>query len=465
MAHMRNAKDNVRCTLCGKIIPRGSANFTWNRRGVTGSRHESCSQDPWWNPENGRIDKVEEFGNWRVEFTSRYDGTCAICGKNYKAGVSQIVQCSTVAGFRHTYCAETSSQEQQKSGLNETTNNTVETVQTVQNEQQEHTQNMTQTATTGNPLLDMIWDGIRPKVESISKTASLTEDLQKKLEEQFQVLTDLSKDLQEQLAKRPIVEITVSTEDGREIGRVENPHPLTSEVIKIVTSKFQGRRLIPYLYGAPGGGKSTIARQVAAALNLNFGYLSLNKYSTPSSAIGFVNAQGAIVDTDFTRAYEKGGVLLIDEFDNMSGNLATSLNGALCNGQAAFPAGTIAMHADCIVITTGNTSARGGDSKHNERVKLDDATIDRLVFLEVPYDLELEERLAIQTYDHTDTHRLIELVRKLRKNAADRQMSVTFSPRCCYYGASLLKSGFSFDKTVEMAVRKGLNRDNWSKLQ
>jgi len=110
-----------------------------------------------------------------------------------------------------------------------------------------------------------------------------------------------------------------------------------------------------YLYGAPGGGKTTAAKLIAAALKTPLYALALNAATPEYRLTGYLDATGTYRTTGFRRGYENGGLVLLDEIDNASGNLLTSLNTALENGFLEFPDGTVLAHPEFHLIATGNT--------------------------------------------------------------------------------------------------------------
>ena len=150
-----------------------------------------------------------------------------------------------------------------------------------------------------------------------------------------------------------------------------------------------------YLHGGPGSGKSTASAEIAKALNLRHGYVSLTAQTGESKLFGFVDAHGNYQKTEFYTCYTEGGVFLIDEGDNASANLLTALNGALANGHAAFPNGNQPRHPDFVCIVTGNTSGWGANPMFPERRPLDAAFRRRFAFIEWGYDEAFERRLTL----------------------------------------------------------------------
>lgn len=220
-------------------------------------------------------------------------------------------------------------------------------------------------------------------------------------------------------------------------------------------------RVHTYLWGAPGGGKSTAAAHVAEALGLRYGYISLNPQTPDSKLLGYMDATGNYRRTVFRDCYERGGVFCIDEQDNCSDSLLTTLNGALENGHGAFPDGVVERHPDFVCVSTGNTAGRGGSQNHAGRRPFDAATSERFVFIEWTYDETLEEQLTLAA--NPDAGAWLAWVRNVRAFAKVHHPRLVASPRASIRGAQLLKAG-SYGTDVaalaEAVLFKGLDRDS-----
>jgi SpoVK/Ycf46/Vps4 family AAA+-type ATPase len=70
------------------------------------------------------------------------------------------------------------------------------------------------------------------------------------------------------------------------------------------------------LVGPAGTGKSMLAKQTAEGLGLGFHALSLGPTTPMSKVFGYYDAHGTYHGTPFRRAFEEGGVTLLDELDN-----------------------------------------------------------------------------------------------------------------------------------------------------
>lgn len=154
-----------------------------------------------------------------------------------------------------------------------------------------------------------------------------------------------------------------------------------------------------YLQGGAGSGKTTLASQVADALSLPFGSLSMSEGMSEGMLLGKPTIQGGYISTDFVDKYENGGVFLFDEMDAMDANVAVVVNSALANGFMSVPhrhENPVAKrHENFYVIGAGNTWGTGqGSNIYQGRNKLDGATLDRFEKVEIGYNPKLEKLLA-----------------------------------------------------------------------
>jgi energy-coupling factor transporter ATP-binding protein EcfA2 len=233
-------------------------------------------------------------------------------------------------------------------------------------------------------------------------------------------------------ANPPSAPLTIKVEPpSGEATTIENAHAQMPKLLYLISKNHH-----TYLYGAPGSGKSTAAAQAAKALNLTYGYISLNPQTPESRLLGFVDATGTYRPTVFHDIYKNGGVFCIDEIDNASPALLTTLNGCLENGIASFPCGMVERHASFICIGTGNTSGRGASYLFPERRPFDAAMADRFTFLSWDYDLTLERAIALAYNPNAATW--VSWVQAVRAHVETNKIRLIVSPRVSYKGAQYL---------------------------
>lgn len=132
-----------------------------------------------------------------------------------------------------------------------------------------------------------------------------------------------------------------------------------------------------WLHGPAGTGKSTCARYAAEALGLD--YYEVNLAGALPSAVKGKDRLNEFIEAEFCKAYENGGVLVLEEFDMAHPQTAGAINNAIANGHFHNDANgkVIPRHPEFRIVATANTLGIGATHEHNARVKLDGATLDR----------------------------------------------------------------------------------------
>lgn len=211
-----------------------------------------------------------------------------------------------------------------------------------------------------------------------------------------------------------------------------------------------------YLYGEAGTGKTTAGQQCADAFKLPFYFAA--KVESEYMLLGFKDARGETVRTQFREAYENGGVFLFDELDGSSAGAIVALNAALANGICPFPDGVVQRHKDFKCIAAGNTKLTGASRQYVGRNQLDAASVDRFAFVEFPADEQLEATIAADA-------QWCRYVQAVRKAVRERQLPHLVTPRATYDGCKLLAAGLDVDTVADACVWKGLDRATVTQLQ
>lgn len=233
--------------------------------------------------------------------------------------------------------------------------------------------------------------------------------------------------------------------------KLDTAHRALPEILRAVAAKDH-----PYLVGPAGSGKTTAAKQVAQIMKVAF--YAENRVTSEFKLLGFINAQGKYVRTQFRDAYEKGGVFLFDEVDASDPDAMVALNSAIENGVCPFPDKLVEMHKDFICIAAGNTFGRGADRAYVGRNQLDASTLDRFCIIEVDYDEALELKLA----GHPEW---TQYVQKVRAAVEAEKVRHIVSPRASIYGARLLAAGEPWDSVAEKRIWKGLEPAQRSRVE
>ena len=82
---------------------------------------------------------------------------------------------------------------------------------------------------------------------------------------------------------------------------------------KIVTVLRDGMSV--YLYGAAGTGKNVLCQQIADELGLTFYFA--NSVQDRFDLLGYGDANGKFVETEFYKAFTEGGLFMLDEMHSL----------------------------------------------------------------------------------------------------------------------------------------------------
>ena len=154
------------------------------------------------------------------------------------------------------------------------------------------------------------------------------------------------------------------------------------------------------LTGERGSGKTTLAKDVAESLGIEFFSMSMTRQTTLSHLLGFMNVNGIYIPSQLRKAAESGGVFLLDEVDASDPNVILCLN-TIENGYIAFPDTVVEIHKDFRLLATSNPQDNHRD--YNGRAKLDAATLDRFDIILVEKDDILEKSIVdFSTFSHME---------------------------------------------------------------
>ena len=204
-----------------------------------------------------------------------------------------------------------------------------------------------------------------------------------------------------------------------------------------------------FLTGAAGSFKTSSAEKVAEVLELESSAISVCAQTTASALLGYMNAVGDYVGTEFRKRYENGGVFILDEIDNGNANVLAVLNSALANGSCAFPDGMVKRHEDFILVATANTYGTGANAQYVGRNALDAATLDRFNTIKWDYDEDLEYSIC-----PTEWCKHVQLVRKAVANLG---IKAVISPRATFNGQKLLDAGMDIARVEDQLLWRGLD--------
>lgn len=271
-----------------------------------------------------------------------------------------------------------------------------------------------------------------------------------KLEAQLDA-DEITRIAREAVADSPRLDLTVSN------GDVEHNFDLTHSQFPTLL-KWLAAGSHVYMVGEAGGGKSKAAEMAAEALDVPFYSISANPQSSKHDFLGYTDANGRYVGTQFYEAVKHGGVFMIDEIDAANPGILTVINAAADgNKYVSFPHEQVEKHPDFTIVTGANTYGTGASRQYVGRNPLDAATVDRFAMIEWLYDEDLERELA-QNDDWVDT------VQALRAAAAELSLRVVISPRASIGGAKALRAGLTRDEVLNARVFRGMDDDTRTKL-
>ena len=239
---------------------------------------------------------------------------------------------------------------------------------------------------------------------------------------------------------------------GNEKHKVEGlKHKKLETLIKLVDA---GQNVL--LVGPAGTGKTKSAEQVSEALGLPFGCISVGSQTSKSDLLGYMDANGNYVSTEFRRAYENGGIFCMDEIDAGNSNVLIVLNSALSNGVCSFPDKVVKVHENFRFIGTANTYGNGADRMYVGRNQLDSATLDRFIVLDWYIDESLENAMEKPYKKHKEWLRA---VRRLRDEVNQNQVRAVISPRMTMRCLVAYQIGNTVEDVVDMCIMPQIPSD------
>ena len=260
--------------------------------------------------------------------------------------------------------------------------------------------------------------------------------------------------------------IAVETlKDGKPVSRFEDLfHARFEQILQLAEA-----RMNIFIYGPTGCGKSHICEQVAKALGLSFSFVSCTAGMSEGVLGGRLlptgdGGQFEYTISEFIKAYENGGVFLLDEIDAADPNVLLLINAALANGRVAVPNRPekpyAERHEDFICVAAANTVGTGADRLYSGRNKLDAATLDRFQIgkVNMTYSDEVEEQLCP---DEVLRSTLLRYRRAINANRLERAMSTRFMK-----DAFKMKSEFGWSQSqIDTAFFSGWREDEINKVQ
>lgn len=260
------------------------------------------------------------------------------------------------------------------------------------------------------------------------------------------VCADLDAFIFEKYGKLPQKEIVVKLPDGSKKSAGGIQHEKFETILKYLTAD------VPvFMSGAAGTGKSSIAKNAAKALGLEF-YFS-GAVNDIYKFTGFIDANGNYSKTQFYDFCCNGGVFFLDEMDASIPEVLVALNAAIANRYFDFPCGKVELNENCRFVCAGNTYGNGADAQYTGRYQLDAATLDRFAVVEIDYSDEIFNAVTNGNKD------LIAFIRSLRKAAQNVGANLILSYRAAQNVTAMESVGLSTADCVKQCIAKGLSKD------
>lgn len=269
------------------------------------------------------------------------------------------------------------------------------------------------------------------------------------------------------------------TRDGITIGKVDGA--THAALPKVIAALSAGCHV--FLVGPAGSGKTTLARQAAAALGLPFLGPSIGPDTRSARLVGYRSPTTGDVVRGILHDYATGGgCVLLDEMDTAHPSVLPELNALLANGHYVFGDGAeYAIHPDFRVIAGANTYGRGADAQYVGRSPIDAASIDRFAYVTVDYDRALEARLVgatppttttttARTYTpraltQADRDQWTARVFAIRDAVSTTREKLVVSPRATINGLRLIAAGWSVAEAEDGVIWRGIAPETRARIE
>lgn len=247
-------------------------------------------------------------------------------------------------------------------------------------------------------------------------------------------------------AAAPAQQIVVKTLDGTEHNVEGQTHKDFARILNIVANN------IPVLlHGEAGTGKTTLAKQIAQALGLDF--YKQGFAGTKYDYTGYIDANGNRVETPAARAYKYGGLLLLDEIFASDPQALLAINGMRDGDPVEFAGELIYPHKNFRLVCADNTIGMGATDGY-DRNEQDISFVNGLARVEVFADPNIE--LANCGGDAA----LLEYYTDLKKAVKTCGVSLPISPRDMRRAAKIkVISNNDLAFTLKTSTLSGLQQD------
>jgi cobaltochelatase CobS len=263
----------------------------------------------------------------------------------------------------------------------------------------------------------------------------------------------------------PVLRIEVRDRVAEQVNPV--PGVANAALPDIIEGAAAGLNIL--MVGPMGTGKSFMAKQVGAALDLPVREISLTPQTAESRLFGYMDAQGNYVRTAFRDWWEHGGVFHFDELDNGHASIMAGINAAMAkcrddDAELEFPDGRVPKAPRTIGLASANTYGRGPDRQYL-RQPLDAATLDRFEPIPVPYDKQVELSACMSTgLESAKVDKTLGYVRHLRDRAESARLPLMLGLRRSHAVCQWQAIGRTPQRAVEISLRRDISESDWRKV-
>lgn len=230
-----------------------------------------------------------------------------------------------------------------------------------------------------------------------------------------------------------------------------------------LVKKVMLRRAYAFLYGSPGAGKTHLIESLAEDMELPFVLITCANDMLKSELVGSRSPiTGDYYRTKFRDAWEHGGVVLFDECGLAPGAFLNVLNAGMSQKIMLFPDGeTVRMHENCFLLFADNSNLRGNDPLFPERNDVGGAFRNRLTYVSFAYDENLERKIIIKIMGDRRGNKWAGTVQKMRlkMTAKLKDTPVFVSPRFAYKAAQWFIDGIEWSDVLDMELFEGIESD------
>ena len=236
------------------------------------------------------------------------------------------------------------------------------------------------------------------------------------------------------------------------------------------------------IVGPAGWGKTSTIRALADACAITWDraeveYIiqSIGPQTSKADILGYMDANGKYVESQFRKCFENGLIYACDEADAGSAGSLTLLNQGFANEECSFPDnGMVQRHENFVPLFLANTYGQGANATYVGRNQLDAATLDRFAVVEYDYDEAWEGRicgvdregnqLKMDAGGKRTNEEWVDYVCRVRSAVDSLAVRHVVSPRASINGIKLLNAGVGFTHVANMCVWKGMDSATRAKI-